>query len=308
MPEEFDLLLRGGTVVDGTGSPAFAADVAIRGGRVREVGALPNDAVAKQTLDVRGHVVSPGFIDIHTHADIALLARPAHLPKIMQGVTTEIFTNCGLGFAPVSETALQIQRQYIAGLFGDDGSTPPDASGEHASANKDSDASAENDSLQTGKVTPDVNPTRRVAWNWRTVADFLARFEAGGIGANVAYLIPHGAVRVSAMGMAERPATPEEVGIMRDMVTQGMEEGAWGLSTGVWYAPMRAADRHELVTLCRDGGLFRHAPARLWRQHFRGYGRKPCHRPRVGSAAANRAPANERRGQCGTRQRPAGPS
>lgn len=262
MPEEFDLLLRGGRVVDGTGRPAFDADVAVRGGKVCEIGALPDGAAAKQSLDVRGHIIAPGFIDIHTHADIALLARPAHLPKIMQGVTTEVFTNCGLGFAPVNATALQIQRQYIAGLFGDDGgdSTPLNTS--HAS-NEDSDEDSEDSkapdekvSSQAGEAAANVNPVRRVQWNWRTVAEFLAQFEAGGIGANIAYLIPHGAVRVSAMGMAERPATPAEVSIMQDMVTQGMEEGAWGLSTGVWYAPMRAADRYELVTLCRTAGFF----------------------------------------------------
>ncbi len=88
------------------------------------------------------------------------------------------------------------------------------------------------------------------------MADFLARFERGGIGANIAYLIPHGSVRVSVMGMAERAASGEEIRQMDALVAQGMEEGAWGLSTGVWYAPMRAAARAELVTLCRTAGFF----------------------------------------------------
>ncbi len=70
------------------------------------------------------------------------------------------------------------------------------------------------------------------------------------------YLIPHGSVRVSVMGMAEREATSEELRLMQAMVAQGMEEGAWGLSTGIWYAPMRAAGREELVTLCRTAGFF----------------------------------------------------
>src|SRR5262249_30262050 len=95
-----------------------------------------------------------------------------------------------------------------------------------------------------------------VDWNWRTVADFLNRFETQGIGANMAYLIPHGAVRVSAMGMEERPATKEELTKMLALVEQGMDEGAWGLSTGIWYAPMRAADREELVAICRAAGFF----------------------------------------------------
>ena len=225
----FDLLIRGGTVVDGTGRPGFAADVGVVGGAVTEIGSIPPEARAAKTIGADGHIVAPGFIDIHTHADIALLARPEHLPKAMQGVTTEVFTNCGLGFAPVTEAGLNIQRQYIAGLFGDAG----------------------------GKVLDSQGGSQpRVDWNWRTVAEFLARFEIQGIGANIAYLVPHGALRVSAMGMEERPATAAELAGMCALLTQGMEEGAWGMSTGIWYAPMRAAAREELARLCRIAGFF----------------------------------------------------
>src|SRR5579859_304030 len=213
----FDLLIRNATVIDGTGRAGFSADVGVAGDTIMEIGAIPAEAQAEQTLDAAGLVVAPGFIDIHTHADIALLARPDHLPKVMQGVTTEVFTNCGLGFAPVTAEGLEIQRRYIAGLFGDDAN---------------------------------------VRWNWHTVAEFLAQYEAQGSGANIAYLIPHGSVRVSAMGMAERAADRAELNRMQAMVEQGMEEGAWGLSTGIWYAPMRAAGREELVTLCRAAGFF----------------------------------------------------
>jgi N-acyl-D-amino-acid deacylase len=225
----FDLLIRGGTVVDGTGRPGFRADVGVAGDTVCEIGSIPPEAQAAKTVDATGRVVAPGFIDIHTHADIALLARPQHLPKVMQGVTTEVFTNCGLGFAPVTEAGLNIQRKYIAGLFGDDGGETTD---------------------------PDGVAIPRVDWNWRTVAEFLARFERQGVGANIAYLVPHGALRVSAMGMEERAATEAELGTMCDLLTQGMEEGAWGMSTGIWYAPMRAAAREELVKLCGIAGFF----------------------------------------------------
>lgn len=225
----FDLLIRGGTVVDGTGRPGFTADIGVVGDTVQEIGAIPREAQAAQTVEAVGMVVAPGFIDIHTHADIALLARPQHLPKVMQGVTTEVFTNCGLGFAPVTEAGLNIQRKYIAGLFGDAG----------------------------GEVTNQAgNKHPRVDWNWRSVAEFLARFEKQGTGANIAYLIPHGSLRVSAMGMEERPATEAELQTMCGLLAQGMEEGAWGMSTGIWYAPMRAAAREELVRLCRLAGFF----------------------------------------------------
>jgi N-acyl-D-amino-acid deacylase len=213
----FDLLIRGADVLDGTGSPAVRADLALQDGRIAAIGAIPLDAQAAEVIQAEGLSLAPGFIDIHTHADIALLARPQHLPKIMQGVTTEVFTNCGLGFAPCTPDGLAIQREYLGGIFGDD---------------------------------------EGVDWGWRTVADFLARYEKQGSGTNIAYLIPHGAVRVSVMGMEARPATAGERERMEAMVREGMEQGAWGLSTGLWYAPMCHADRVENVAVCRAAALF----------------------------------------------------
>lgn len=214
-----DLIIRNGTVVDGTGAPGVRADVGVRAGRIAEIGDL-SQAQAGREIDAAGHVVCPGFIDIHTHADVALMARPTHEPKVMQGVTTEVFSNCGLGFAPVTDAGLAIQKEYLLGLFGSD----------------------------VG-----------VDWKWRTVREFLDHYR-GHIATNAAYLIPHGSVRVSAMGMADRPATPDELRVMTDMVRQGMEEGAWGLSTGLWYSPMSYAAPEENHAVCRAvaeyGGFF----------------------------------------------------
>jgi N-acyl-D-amino-acid deacylase len=214
-----ELILRNGTVVDGTGAPGFRADVGIDNGRIAAIGDL-SAATADREIDAAGRIVAPGFIDIHTHADIALLARPTHEPKVFQGVTTEVFSNCGLGFAPVTDAGLAIQKEYLLGLFGDDAG---------------------------------------VDWRWRTVREFLDHYR-GRIATNAAYLIPHGSVRVSVMGMADRAATPDEVARMADMVREGMDDGAWGLSTGLWYAPMSYAAREENVAVCRAaaerGGFF----------------------------------------------------
>ncbi len=232
MEAALDVLIRNGILVDGSGQPPIQGDIAIRDGVIVAVGVISEGATATECIDATDQVVSPGFIDIHTHADIALLARPEHLPKIMQGVTTEVFTNCGLGFAPVSHDGLAIQRKVIAGLFGDDGQRKSEAGEEEQAHRSGAD------------------------WNWRTVGELLERYESGGVGTNVAYLIPHGAVRVSAMGMEERPATPAELAVMLRMVEEGMAEGAWGMSTGIWYAPMRSAAREELVALCKAAGFF----------------------------------------------------
>jgi N-acyl-D-amino-acid deacylase len=224
-------------VIDGSGSPAFRADVEVSDGRITAVVPRPDREPSDQVITSSGHqvisaddlVVAPGFIDIHTHADIALLARPTHEPKVMQGVTMEVFSNCGLGFAPVtSAEALATQRAYLKGLFGDD----------------------------TG-----------VRWDWRGVGEFLERMR-GRIATNAVYLIPHGAVRVSAMGMAERPATPDELAAMVRLVEQGMAEGARGMSSGLWYAPMSYGAPEEPIELCRvvarRGGF--------WAVHMREYG------------------------------------
>jgi N-acyl-D-amino-acid deacylase len=213
----FDLLIRNAQIVDGSGGAAFGGDLAVVDGRIAELGSIRPDAEAASTLDAQGLTLSPGFIDIHTHADIALLARPQHLPKVMQGVTTEVFTNCGLGFAPCTPESLKTQKDYLSGLFG---------------------------------------PDEGVDWGWRTVADFLARYERQGTGTNIAYLIPHGSVRVSVMGMAGRPADANEIEAMKRMVQDGMEQGAWGLSTGLWYAPMCDAERAENVAVTRAAGFF----------------------------------------------------
>ncbi len=213
----FDLILRNGLVVDGSGDPAYTADVGVCGDKITAIGVLPPEADTTDQLDCAGMVVAPGFIDIHTHADIALLAHPPHLPKVMQGITTEVFTNCGLGFAPASGEGLAIQRKYLIGLFGD---------------------------------------SEGVDWEWRSVADLLTIYEKQGIGANIVYLIPHGSVRVSVMGMEERISVESELKQMEAMVLQGMEEGAWGLSTGLWYAPMKSASLEETVRLSRIAGFF----------------------------------------------------
>src|SRR5262245_28316180 len=96
----YDLIIRNGTVIDGTGCPGRAVDVAVQDNRIAAVGSV--SGAAKQTLDATGRVVSPGFVDVHSHDDFALLDRPLCDFKIMQGVTTEVIGNCGFGAAPAS--------------------------------------------------------------------------------------------------------------------------------------------------------------------------------------------------------------
>jgi len=215
----YDLVISGAKVLDGSGEPAQAADVGVSDGRIAVVtsrpGLLSKDGAA-EWVAAAGLTLAPGFIDVHSHADVALLADSAGGHKLRQGVTTEVFSNCGLGFAPVTDAGMAAMRAAFGGLFSqDDG----------------------------------------VTWKWRTVAQYLHALEEHGIGTNVAYLAPHGAIRASAMGMSARPASRRELAKMQGMLESALTEGAIGLSTGPGYAPMSHAEPAELIALARQAGF-----------------------------------------------------
>jgi N-acyl-D-amino-acid deacylase len=104
-----DLILTGGQIIDGSGGPPFVGDLGIRDGKIAAVGSLANRSATKR-IDVAGRTVVPGFIDIHTHSDISLLQNPLDEPRLSQGVTTVVFSNCGIGFAPATDESLGILK------------------------------------------------------------------------------------------------------------------------------------------------------------------------------------------------------
>jgi N-acyl-D-amino-acid deacylase len=216
-----DLVLRGGTIVDGTGSPARRGDVVVRAGRVAAL--LPPGGSREEigtVVDVSGLVVAPGFIDMHAHSDLAVLEDPVHEAKVLQGVTTEVLGQDGLSYAPATAQVLEELRVQLSGWNGEG-------------------------------LSLDMS--------WTTVAGYLDRVDAGAA-VNVAYLVPHGTVRLVVMGNAARPATADELAAMQQLVAQGMRDGAVGLSTGLTYTPGSYADDDELVALCevvaQHGGYY----------------------------------------------------
>lgn len=216
-----DLLLRGGDVVDGTGAARVRADVLVANGRIQDVVPAGAAVDAAEVLDVPpGHVVAPGFVDMHAHSDLGLLTDPGHVAKITQGVTTEVIGQDGLSYAPIDDATLAVVRRQIAGWNGN----PADFD-----------------------------------FSWRTVGEYLDRLDAG-ITPNAAYLVPQGTLRYLAVGADQRPATRREVDHMAEMVDRAMDEGAVGMSSGLTYTPGMYADTGELRALCevvaRRGGFY----------------------------------------------------
>lgn len=217
-----ETVLRDVRVIDGSGGPSYRADVALAEGRIaaihRETDSGPRPT-APHTLDGAGLALSPGFIDMHAHSDLALLRDPAHEAKTAQGVTLEVIGQDGLSYAPVDDRTLAEVRTQIAGW---NGGGPGDTSTD---------------------------------FTWRSVGEYLDRLDHGfdgrGIAVNAAYLIPQGTVRMLAMGWDDRPATDGELARMRQLVAEGLQQGAVGLSSGLTYTPGMYATDAELTELCR---------------------------------------------------------
>ena len=213
----FDIIIQNGKIFDGSGNPWCYGDVGVRGDRIASMGKLsPSDA--RVVIDAKDRAVCPGFIDMHTHSDVMLLANPSHEPKIAQGVTTDVIGLDGLSYAPLSPPNLHLMRSYLSALNGN----------------------------------PDI------AWDWQSVGEFLNRFD-GKVAANVAYLIPHNALRLETVGFEDRSPSADELKKMQEAVTVGMKQGAFGFSTGLDYFPCRYSETRELIAICETvaelGGL-----------------------------------------------------
>ncbi|MGX1303016.1 hypothetical protein RKD35_004504 [Streptomyces albogriseolus] len=211
-----ELVIRDADVVDGSGDYSYRADVVVDGGRIVSIVKEAADAgcqrpKARRELDAEGLVLAPGFIDMHAHSDLALLRDPDHSAKAAQGVTLEVLGQDGLSYAPVDDRTLGEVRRAIAGWNG---------------------------------------PGDDVDVDWRSVGEYLDRLDRG-IAVNAAYLIPQGTVRALAVGWEDREATPEELDRMRQLVAEGMEQGAVGMSSGLTYTPGMYAPDAELTELCR---------------------------------------------------------
>lgn len=165
-----------------------------------------------EVIDVTGLVVAPGFIDTHSHSDLQILVDPEVRPKVMQGITTEILGQDGISMAPLPEKYISPWRKNLAGLDGD---------------------------------------SDQVNYHYRDTAGYLKMIDDVKPGPNECYLVPHGNVRMEAMGLDNRQPTDEELQKMKDIVRREMENGAIGLSTGLIYMPCAYGQTKEVVEMCK---------------------------------------------------------
>jgi N-acyl-D-amino-acid deacylase len=225
-----ELVFENAQIVDGTGSPWFRGSVAVQDGEIADVSRRSDHGFdAVETIDVGGDVVCPGFIDTHPHSDLELFNDPTLEPKIRQGITTEVMGQDGYSMAPVPGDGIDPWQQQIRGLDGE---------------------------LED-------------EWTWMDVAGYLDAVEENGCATNVATLVGHGNVRYHVLGMDERTPTEDELTEMGDLVTEALDQGAVGLSTGLVYFPHMHADTHEVEALAE-----RLAPyGRPFVAHIRSQGR-----------------------------------
>ena len=202
------MLIKNGRVIDGTGAASINADVLVKDGKIAAIGTITEPA--DQVIDAAGLAVAPGFIDTHSHSDLDVLLRPQVMPKIMQGITTELLGQDGVSMAPLPTQYISPWRKNLAGLDGD---------------------------------------TDEIDWTYETTDNYLKMIEKAHPGLNEMYLVPHGNIRMEAMGLDNRLPTDEEIEKMKAITRREMEAGAMGLSTGLIYIPCAYSESKEIIAM-----------------------------------------------------------
>jgi N-acyl-D-aspartate/D-glutamate deacylase len=212
----YDLLIHNARIINSTDAgPAFNGDIGIVGNRIVAIrSSLPEEAGF--VIDAGGLVAAPGFVDAHTHDDLAALRRSTVRPKVCQGITSVIIGNCGFGMAPVVPERMQAVKNYATPILGED-----------------------------------LQP-----WNWPTMSAFLQTFDNTSLGQNVAALLAHGPLRVAVMGFEQRPATEQEIAAQQALVEDAMQAGAVGMSLGLAYVPGGYTPTTELIKLAHVVGRY----------------------------------------------------
>lgn len=212
-----------GMIADGTGKKVYLADIGIQDDRIAVIGDL-KDIESENVIDATGKIVAPGFIDMHTHSDISMLLDDTADSMLQNGVTTNLCGNCGEGLVPISPEYKDIMVKYMR-----------------------------------SSVIPGVYPDG-YEYPWSTFNDYCEYVQKSRPLINMASLVAHGPIRMNVMGMSNGPADKKQIDHMRALVREGMEAGAFGLSTGLAYSPGDMVDKQEIMEISRPlhdfGGIY----------------------------------------------------
>ena len=222
------LLIRGARVIDGSKREPFRGDIAVENGLITEVSPSIKGG-GKAVIEADGLVAAPGFIDIHSHTDLTIFKHPLAESKALQGVTTEVVGNCGIGAFPVNKERRAILIDYL-------------------------------------RVHDFHLPSYGLSWN--NFTRYADRMDRIGLGLNLAPLVAHGALRIAILGAENRIPSDGELERMKSLLADSLEQGAWGLSTGLIYPPGSFAKTEELVDLAKIAAHY----GALYTSHIRGEG------------------------------------
>ncbi len=212
----FDLVIKNGMILDGTGGPAFPADIGISGASIKAVSSITPEQ-GERVIDASGRYVCPGFIDIHSHSDGSILGYPDAESRVFQGITTELTGNCGSSVVPMTGIGVEERKK-------------------------------------AWKEQEDVEV------DWTDLDSYFKRLEREKISIHQALLLGQGTLRESSIGNVDRPLSKEELQTILRLVEEGMDQGAFGISTGLEYTPGRYTPTQEIVEMAqivsRRGGLY----------------------------------------------------
>jgi N-acyl-D-amino-acid deacylase len=208
-----DLLIKSGTIIDGSGKNRYMGDIGIIGNRIIKIEKKIEDQSVKE-INAEGSVVCPGFIDIHGHSDFTLSINNFAESKIRQGITTEVVGNCGFTAGPVSERYADELIQYLAN-------------------------------------TVVLSDTQKNICKWGSQTEFIDKIVCGGVSINLAPLVGHGTIRVAVMGFEQRIPNEKELNEMKLLLEQEMTQGIFGMSSGLEYEPGWHSNNDEIIELCK---------------------------------------------------------
>ena len=205
------IVIKNGTVIDGSRKAAYQADIIIKGDKIAKIGKINSRLSSFVEIDASGCLVTPGFIDFHAHSGLHLFNDPLSKEKVRQGITTEVLGSCGFSTVPLTDKNINELAVYAKPVLG-----------------------------QT-----------KCEIKWRTLKDYYKKLRDTGISVNVVTNVGHNTLRTAVMGFDARHSTPKEIKIMKTLLKKALEEGAVGLSTGFLYVPGYYAQQEEIVALCR---------------------------------------------------------